>query len=883
MDLQDQIQGINNRVLYIKINIYSTFFFFLFIFNLLNNLFLIKKYDGGEKDMKYKKIIIFASILILFLSINSLNATDNITDTTIQPDIPLNEHDITSIQKNQKESSTYDVYVDSNSVNEEEDGSIDAPYKTLNNQTLDKITDNSTIHIFNGTYNLEQLTINKNISIIGEDRDNVIIVPQDSNLFTINDDTTVTFTDLSIKNFHSSTTAAIINNGNLTITNLNFKDNNGTTTTTKGGCILNNGYLSVNDSSFENNTASFGAAIYNTKQLVVNNTKFKKNNISNVGGAIYSLRANAYIYNCNFINNAATSGAAIYNAAGYLYVEDTEFYRNDAERFFGGAIYSTGVSVANNSQFLTNHAKIDGGAITNTNNFTFINCVFEQNNAQQNGGAIENVAWATTENGNLTIINSTFTENSAGINGGAIINYNKDDYLGNSSTITARGCIFDSNSASKSGGAVYNQQYIDLEYNVFISNDADSNRTISSDDELIKSIEYNWWATNNPTKSQLGVMPEYWIVMNFTNTTLLVRNLTSDIAVTLDTLNNGEKIEQSIPSRYLRFTAENTTFTNDLLKIQGSINDTVTVYDNVLYAQIDKQQLMLDVAQLNVTQSLVSNNQTLEVNISLPGNLDAKTSVKINSLTIFNKQKLENGRITLDYDIPVEWTKSEYNMTVIVVTGDGQVLREDDIEITIPKRYVNLTLEVLNQTPVMVGSTVQLVASLDVNNKTVNSGRVSFKINGLTIESNVQVVDGMAVINYTIPSGLSRDAYNFTVVYSGDANKQSTNTTKEVQFTKHDVYSNMTDTLTLKADTDNQISLRLYDEEEREVNVGRVCYKINYITQQTNITLNDGTVTFNYKTPELKNNSYKMMTLTIKYSGTANYKQYTKDVNLTII
>jgi len=371
-----------------------------------------------------------------------------------------------------------------------------------------------------------------------------------------------------------------------------------------------------------------------------------------VGGAIYSMRGNLEVYNSNFLYNAATSGAAIYNAAGYLLVDNTEFYKNDAERFFGGAIYSTGITIVNNSQFYSNHAKKDGGAITNTNNFTITNCYFEQNIAEENGGAIENVPWSTTQNGNLTIINSTFKENSAGENGGAIINYDKEDYLGDGATVTARASIFDSNSASKAGGLIYNQQYMDFQYNVIINNDADVNKTISSDEEQIISIENNWWATNNPTRSKLGAMPKSWVVMGFTNTTSLVENFTTNLTVSLNTLNNGQLLDSQLPSRFVRFTAENTTFTQDIVKIQGDVSDNVVVLDDVLYAQIDNQLLSLDVARINLTATLVNDNNTLQIKLVVPEDISGKTTIKVNSLTIFDKQKVENGSITLEYDIP---------------------------------------------------------------------------------------------------------------------------------------------------------------------------------------------------------------------------------------
>ena len=839
--------------------------------------------------MNNKKIIIFLSFIILILSINSLYAADdNTTDKSLVKqynqlaNTDMLEQTQLSTKHTQLKQASDTVYVNSKSNISTEDGSKDAPYKQINDETIAKISSDSTIIVSSGTYNITPTTIDKNLSIIGEDKENVFFIPTDAAVFTIAENTNVMLENLTITNQSSTYTQAITNNGNLTIENVDFLNNFGTANNTKGTCILNNATLYVNNSNFENITSSYGASIYNTGDVVVNNSKFKRNNISNVGGAIYSMRGNLEVYNSNFLYNAATSGAAIYNAAGYLLVDNTEFYKNDAERFFGGAIYSTGITIVNNSQFYSNHAKKDGGAITNTNNFTITNCYFEQNIAEENGGAIENVPWSTTQNGNLTIINSTFKENSAGENGGAIINYDKEDYLGDGATVTARASIFDSNSASKAGGLIYNQQYMDFQYNVIINNDADVNNTISSDEEQIISIENNWWATNNPTQSKLGAMPKSWVVMGFTNTTSLVENFTTNLTVSLNTLNNGQLLDSQLPSRFVRFTAENTTFTQDIVKIQGDVSDNVVVLDDVLYAQIDNQLLSLDVARINLTATLVNDNNTLQIKLVVPEDISGKTTIKVNSLTIFDKQKVENGSITLEYDIPNQWTKDKYNMTVIFVSDENQSLRFDDVELQIPKRQVDAQLSIVNDTPIKVGSTIGLVATITLNNQTVNSGRVSFKINGLTIQSNVKVTDGQATVNYTIPTSFSKNNYTFSIIYSGDGNKLSSYDEENVKLSKHDVYSNLTNSIKLLSDSNNTISVRLFDEDEQNINVGRACFKVNYLTMQTNITVADGIISFNYKSPQLKNSDEIIQKLTIKYDGTANYNNYEKEVDLII-
>lgn len=831
-----------------------------------------------------KRNYIYVILLLLFiLSLNISFAADENIDPTIShtPD-NLDYQDVVEYSTTKQESNNI-VYVDSKSDSDIEDGSNESPFKTINNENLEQISDDSTIYVSEGEYELDLTYISKNLSIIGENKRNTIFIPINSGGFTIDEGVNVEFKDFTIKNHSSDFRPAIINNGNLSINNLYLLNNVGTTTKNNGGAILNNGNLMVNNCNFENNTASFGAAIYNTKELVITKSTFVKNNIYNVGGAIYSLKGNLTVIDSEFINNRAVSGAAIYNAAGYLYVDNTDFYQNDAEKFFGGAIYSTGITITNNSYFLSNHASIDGGAITTTNEFTIINCIFEQNSATTNGGAIENVPWATNEIGKLTILNSEFKENSAGVNGGAIINYKKPEFLGEIPTVIARNCIFDSNSASDAGGLVYNELCIDFQYNVIKNHDSDKNKTIYSDSSLIKSIENNWWGTNTPTQEEIGAMPETWIVMNFTNKTALVKNLSTSLEVSLNTLNNGQSLESEIPERRVRFSADSTVLPEKSIKFTDKMNITIEPLDDVIYAQIDDQLLSLDVYTVNLSYSFVNDNRTLQINLEFPENVKGKTSVKINSVTIFDKVKFEDGSLTLNYDIPNEWIKKSYTLSVVALTTDNNLFRMDEIPIEIPERTVNTTLTIINYTPVKVGTVIELVASVELFDEGLNTGKVAFKINGNTIQTNVKLVDGTASIYYVIPTSFKNREYTITLVYSGDENKLSSSVNETLVLEKLDVFCDIADEMSLNQDTDYNFTIKLYDDENDAVNIGKACYKINYITVQTNITVIDGEFLVTFRTPELKNNTEISQILTLKYGGNNNYNSWTKDIKLSII
>lgn len=596
---------------------------------------------------------------MLFLSINAIYATeDNSTLTTADsynhPDTNaiVKSHDIITDNNQEKQATDNIVYVDVNSDGGEEDGSMEHPYKTINNDNLERISPDSTIYVSEGTYTINPTKISKNLSIIGENRDTVIFTAnRTDSTFTIDENIKVNFINFTLRDFSSNTNSAITNKGKLTVEGVNLINNLASTSGVNGGAIVNDGELEVKDSLFEANSASFGSAIYNRKNLVITNSTFDDNYIGNVGGAIYSLRGNLTIYDSKFTNNRAVSGAAIYNAAGYAYINNTQFIENDAEHFFGGGIYSTGITITENSLFDSNHANMDGGAITTTNNFTIINCTFIENFANDNGGAIENVAWSATENGNLTIINSTFIENAAGEKGGVIINYHKLESVGEPAVVTVRNSLFEYNSASM-GGLIYNEEYMDFQYNAILDSEAQQANTIFSNESGIISIDNNWWGTNNPSVDDIDFMPETWIVMEFTNVTPLRVNSNAMVQVSLNTLNNGETIDAILPERRATFYADKTEFVENDVEFAGTYNAEIFYEGDVLTAVVDNQEVTLEpVREVMLTVDAIDDKKYNE-NVTVTGILsdtEGNPLSNMNVRVVLNRAKAtvstdENGR-----------------------------------------------------------------------------------------------------------------------------------------------------------------------------------------------------------------------------------------------
>lgn len=606
--------------------------------------------------MKNNKIILVLCLFILLLSLNAISAQ---THNDTRGDNDIQKVNNKGLNNNLKQAQA--VYVDTNSVSDVEDGSKSNPYKSITNENLETMESNTTIHVARGTYKLKSINITKDVTIIGDNQKEVIFTSDEINsIFTIHGGVTLLLKDLTIRDFSSPINASVTNYGNLEIENMYLYNNVGSSRDSQGGSILNYANLGVSNTTFEKNMASWGAAIYNSGHARIKNSSFTDNNIFNVGGAIYSKYGNLSVSDSVFTENRAVSGAAIYNAAGYLDVNNSHFLENDAEQFFGGAIYSTGTVITRNSLFDSNHANKDGGAITNTNNFTIINCTFTENFANENGGVIENVPWGSNQNGNLTIINSSFIENTATL-GGVIINYDKEEYLGESATVTARNCLFDSNTADK-GGVIYNEQYVDMEYNVFVDNKAkDANVIYTVNDTLIKSLDSNWWATNNPSLEDIGFMPQKWVVMNFTNTTELSKYKTAKIRVSLNTLNNGEMVSEKLPERIVNFNSVNSIFNEYSMNIRGNVENTVKYKGDNISAVIDNQVLSLHSVtepKANIITVNPINNSYYKDMIEIRGKFtDINHRALINTLL---NCKVNNKIINVKTD-----NKGEYSITYL--------------------------------------------------------------------------------------------------------------------------------------------------------------------------------------------------------------------------
>ena len=210
------------------------------------------------------------------------------------------------------------------------------PKQTIKNAT-GTVANNGNVYVASGTYNENNISISKNMNIIGENKYNTIINGTNTRgIFSVPTGITVTFANLTLTNGNSSGGGgAIYGYQNFDITVINSIFQNNLAAGSGGGAIYSNGYysntgrLTITDCDFINNRAAggtfagWGGAILNSMSTVtITNSNFINNavitGVNPQGGAIHIQGGSIIVQFNRFIGNTATTASAIYNNLGYV-------------------------------------------------------------------------------------------------------------------------------------------------------------------------------------------------------------------------------------------------------------------------------------------------------------------------------------------------------------------------------------------------------------------------------------------------------------------------------------------------------------------------------------------------------------------------------------
>ncbi len=300
-----------------------------------------------------------------------------------------------------------------------------------------------------------------------------------------------------------------------------------------------------------------------------------------------------------------------------------------------------------------------------------------------------------------------------------------------------------------------------------------------------------------------------------------------------------------------------TTITIQKLNTTLTVNPINGVVQNTIYLQA------------NVTDSQGNNVTGGNVVFKING----KTIRDANGNVIY--ANVTNGVAKVEYIIPRSLAKD--NLTIEakysgIIDAYGQSNNTNTINVT--KRTADFTLTV-NKNPVKSADVITYMAIVrDSNGTLLNNGQVVFKFQGKTIrDANgnpilVNVTNGMAKLQYTIPNGISARGYNITAVY---ANKDYTRTESIAQLTAQKIRSTMTlNQLTTIRGSNTTLLTGIIKDINGNLMTGthKISVKINGKNSGT-YTVTNGTINTNITIPNnLKNPNY---TISVKIGDNNGY------------
>lgn len=275
--------------------------------------------------------------------------------------------------------------------------------------------------------------------------------------------------------FFSNNNGAIVNWGELSVTNSEFVINAGGW----GGAIGNSGTAVLSDCDFTGNMASItGGGVANTGAntlMTIQSSTFMSNTAVSSGGALTNVGIMSLTQNTFRYNSSPGSSGAIGNS-GQLTLNQVTIAENHADGIYdtGGGINNSGIITITNSQITDNRTQTGwGGGLVNTHSgtATLSQTEISHNQAQRGGGIYnfgtltatwsdiaENTSYSAIDSGagiynahRLTLVNTAVFSNTANGQGGGILN-GVTAFYPTTGTLTMTHSTLSGNSALNSHG-----------------------------------------------------------------------------------------------------------------------------------------------------------------------------------------------------------------------------------------------------------------------------------------------------------------------------------------------------------------------------------------------------------------------------------------------
>ncbi|WP_407379341.1 Ig-like domain repeat protein [Methanobrevibacter sp.] len=579
-----------------------------------------------------------------------------------------------------------DVWVSTDGSDDENNGSRDHPFATIQHALTVVSAVNPTIHILSGNYTYAQgIAISNimNLTIKGEDDDVVLIMdketPIQSYLFTISGANTV------------------VNLVNLNITGGLYQN--------YGPVNLNGGTLNIYDCNFYD----LVRGIQSSGTVNVYNSYFNQNNMPNIDSS-----STLYIVNSTFVGRLQTTGGTLYMVNSTL--KDSTWTAINLRQTTATFINSTFSNIANTIFYTNNNVRL-----------TIDGCNFTGNHYASNGGIIygnyvprslvitnnvfdsNNYSVGTLYlQGSATVINNTFKNNVA--NRGAVVNiisgnveFVNNTAINNTALIDGN-YIYISSDSAKIYGSKYiltfnENQTIDIEGNVLHINatlmDADGNLISGSTVYItLNGSDFkNMRLVNGTIDSDFKFAGEgTYVLSGYINNILNPEDLTilsstinvkqiKEKIIYVDVLGDDELGDGSEDNPYLTLSrafkdinAINTTIYMKPGEYTGDLNCNLVldVADNSILSIIGLPDETGIVEFVNITKSIISNsvnvnNFTMNIkNIDIHDIKGETTSVTLFTFMYIENLNFENVNI---YNISNVYHFSYFTQSNVVLNN----------------------------------------------------------------------------------------------------------------------------------------------------------------------------------------------------------------------
>ncbi|MDO5851103.1 MAG: Ig-like domain repeat protein [Methanobacteriaceae archaeon] len=307
--------------------------------------------------------------------------------------------------------------------------------------------------------------------------------------------------------------------------------------------------------------------------------------------------------------------------------------------------------------------------------------------------------------------------------------------------------------------------------------------------------------------------------------------------------------------------------------------------ENKVYKSSSNESLLKVVSSyktntsVNSVEALSGTNVTFKAEVyDIINNpvLTGQVSFKLNGQTI-GQSIVINGTASIRYSIPEETSSGNYTILAIYIKNNDYESSNNTGILTITDK-IGSKVEVFDSVS-KAGKTVILKAYFtDINDNPLQTGKVAFKINGITLDGTVIINNGWAIKEYTIPSDYSSKDYIITAVFGGNGNYEATSGNGILTISKTSVNISKDHIVATPGDT-IVITATLTSEDNKIINEGIVVFKLNGKTIG-NATVINGMATYRYTIPE--NYATKDYTITKVFTQSENYGEARVNATLTL-